>query len=163
RRYCPRRRRPNWCHGCWRRRRPDMAERMLRLHDASLSHPGKVRSVNEDSVFASPRDGLWAVADGMGGHANGQWASQAIVTALTEAALAGGFDDRGRITSEALHAANARIWEQAQGQGKQMGSTVTALLVQDGRFAVFWAGDSRCYLLRGGAIYRLTTDHSQVQ
>jgi serine/threonine protein phosphatase PrpC len=136
---------------------------MLRLHDANLSHPGKVRSVNEDSVFASPRDGLWAVADGMGGHANGQWASQAIVSALTEAALAGSFDDRARITSEALHAANARIWEQAQGQGKQMGSTVTALLVQDGRFAVFWAGDSRCYLLRGGAIYRLTTDHSQVQ
>jgi serine/threonine-protein phosphatase Stp1 len=140
-----------------------MADRALRIQDASLSHAGKVRAVNEDSVFANPRDGLWAVADGMGGHANGQWASQAIVAALAERPLEGDFDARARVASDALHLANSRIWEQGRSLGQSMGSTVTALLLQDGRFAVFWAGDSRCYLLRGGVFYRLTTDHSQVQ
>lgn len=141
-----------------------MAERSLRVHDASLTHAGKVRAVNEDAVLADVRAGVWAVADGMGGHANGQWASQAIVEALGQAAPVGGdFDARARAVSDALHAANARIWEQGRTIGKSMGSTVTALLLQGARFAVFWAGDSRCYLLRGGILYRLTTDHSQVQ
>ena len=139
-----------------------MADRSLRVHDASLTHEGKVRTVNEDAVLADARAGLWAVADGMGGHANGQWAAQAVVAALGQAA-AGDFDARARAVSDALHAANARIWEQGRTIGKSMGSTVTALLLQGARFAVFWAGDSRCYLLRGGTIYRLTTDHSQVQ
>jgi serine/threonine protein phosphatase PrpC len=142
-----------------------MAERSLRTYDASLTHEGKVRTVNEDAVLADARAGLWAVADGMGGHANGQWASQAIVAALDQGATGAGgdFDARARAVSDALHAANARIWEQGRASGKSMGSTVTALLLQGARFAVFWAGDSRCYLLRGGVIYRLTTDHSQVQ
>jgi serine/threonine-protein phosphatase Stp1 len=140
-----------------------MAERALRLRDANLSHPGKVRAVNEDAVFADLRDGLWAVADGMGGHANGQWAAQQIVQSLAQAPPAGGFEARTRTVAEALATANARIWEQTLELGQSMGSTVTALLVHERRFAVFWAGDSRCYLLREGAIRRLTTDHSQVQ
>jgi serine/threonine-protein phosphatase Stp1 len=140
-----------------------VTERHLRIHDASLSHEGKVRRVNEDAILANPRDGLWAVADGMGGHANGQWAAQTIVAALGQSAAEGDFEARAQAVSNALHAANAQIWEQGQSVGASMGSTVAALLLQGARFVVFWAGDSRCYLLRGGAIYRLTTDHSQVQ
>lgn len=144
-------------------RKNAMAEPGLRIHDAGLSHEGKVRDVNEDCILARPQDGLWAVADGMGGHANGRWASQAVIAALERTAAAGDYDTRTRQTSQALHAANARIWEQAQAIGRPMGSTVAALLLQDARYVVFWAGDSRCYLLRDGAIRRLTTDHSQVQ
>jgi serine/threonine protein phosphatase PrpC len=135
----------------------------LRIRDASLSHEGSVRTVNEDSLLARPADGLWAVADGMGGHSNGQWASQAVVAALQSASLAAGFDAAAQAAAEALHAANERIWREAQSLGKSMGSTVAALVLRDARFAVFWVGDSRCYLLRQGILYRLTSDHSQVQ
>jgi serine/threonine-protein phosphatase Stp1 len=140
-----------------------MSERSLRIHEATLTHEGKVRKVNEDSVLARGADGLWAVADGMGGHANGQWASRAVVEALEKAQLPGDYDSATRTTADALHAANARIWAEGASLGQSMGSTVTALLLHGRRFAVFWAGDSRAYLQRRGGLYRLTTDHSQVQ
>jgi serine/threonine protein phosphatase PrpC len=139
-----------------------MSERGLRIQDAGLSHVGKVRTANEDSIFTRKRDGLWAVADGMGGHANGAWASQAIVAAL-ETADGTNFDSRAQAASDALHRANAQIWAQGQANGASMGSTVAALMLHSARFVVFWAGDSRCYLLRDKTLYRLTTDHSQVQ
>jgi serine/threonine-protein phosphatase Stp1 len=140
-----------------------MADGRLRFHDATLTHPGKVRSDNEDSVLARPDGGLWAVADGMGGHSNGEWASAAITAALQAAALPADFDAAAAATAQAIHDANQRIWTEAQALGAPMGSTAVALLLRDTRFAVFWAGDSRCYLLRAGVLYQLTTDHSQVQ
>jgi serine/threonine-protein phosphatase Stp1 len=140
-----------------------MGELALRIRDASRSHEGKVREVNEDSILARSRDGLWAVADGMGGHANGQWASQTVVAALERTSDGGDYEARAHAAADALQAANTRIWEQAQVLGRPMGSTVAALLLHGSRFSVFWAGDSRCYLLRDGVIRRLTTDHSQVQ
>ncbi|CAN7248254.1 CPBP family glutamic-type intramembrane protease [Phenylobacterium sp. LjRoot225] len=144
-------------------RRVAMGQKDLRIHDAARCHQGKVREVNEDSVLARPREGLWAVADGMGGHANGQWASQTVVAALEQASGDGDEETRARAASDALHAANSRIWAQAQTVGRPMGSTVAALLLHGPRFVVLWAGDSRCYLLRDGVIRQLTTDHSHVQ
>jgi serine/threonine-protein phosphatase Stp1 len=138
---------------------PDLS---LKIRDAGLSHVGKVREINEDSILARSGDGLWAVADGMGGYAHGQWASETIISALQGIGGAD-FDGRARAVSEAVLAANTRIWAQSQSLGKSMGSTVAALLLEGSRYAVFWAGDSRCYLLRNKQITRLTTDHSQVQ
>lgn len=138
-----------------------MDDGSLRFHDAILSHPGKVRSDNEDQVLARPDQGLWAVADGMGGHANGKWSSKAITSALEAAVLPADFDDAAAAAAAAVHQANERIWTKSAGQ--PMGSTVVALLLRDNRFVVFWAGDSRCYLLRAGKLYQLTVDHSQVQ
>jgi serine/threonine protein phosphatase Stp1 len=138
-----------------------MDDGKLRLRDAILTHPGKVRSDNEDHVLARPDEGLWAVADGMGGHSNGKWSSKTIVNALDTVVLPGGFDEAAKAAAAAVHKANERIWLKAGGQ--PMGSTVVVLLLRDRRFAVFWAGDSRCYLLRGGKLYQLTVDHSQVQ
>jgi serine/threonine protein phosphatase PrpC len=139
-----------------------MIRRTLRIQDAGATHVGKVRGVNEDAILLRSREGLWAVADGMGGHAHGQWASQAIVAALEEAD-GDDFDAHVAAAAAALHDANARIWAEGEARGESMGSTVAALLVHGTRFAVFWAGDSRCYLLRDKTIHRLTTDHSQVQ
>lgn len=133
----------------------------LRLRDAILTHPGKVRSDNEDHVLARSEEGLWAVADGMGGHSNGKWSSKTIVNALDTVLLPADFDEAAKAAAGAVHKANERIWLKAGGQ--PMGSTVVVLLLRDHRFAVFWAGDSRCYLLRGGKLYQLTVDHSQVQ
>lgn len=135
----------------------------LRFTDASLTHPGQVRADNEDSLMARPADGLWAVADGMGGHSRGEWASAAITEALARADLPAAFDAAVEATARTIHAANLQIWNEAQGRGESMGSTAVALMLRASRFAVFWVGDSRCYLLREGALYQLTTDHSQVQ
>src|SRR5688500_9907857 len=55
----------------------------LRIDSAALSHEGRVRTNNEDAFCERPREGLWAVADGMGGHEHGEWASAAIADALT--------------------------------------------------------------------------------
>ena len=138
-----------------------MDDGSLRFHDATLTHPGKVRSDNEDHVLARPDQGLWAVADGMGGHAHGKWSSKTITTALEAAVLPGEFEEAAAAAAAAVHQANERIW--ARSASHPMGSTVVALLLRGNRFAVFWAGDSRCYLLRAGTLYQLTVDHSQVQ
>ena len=135
----------------------------LRFVDAARSDVGKVRTANEDSYLAAPSLGLWAVADGMGGHDNGQWASRAVVQSLEAAPLTGAFDEDSVSVADAIHAANARVHAEAEAHGRQMGSTAAGLLVRSGRFAVFWAGDSRVYLLRDSVLHRLTRDHSQVQ
>jgi serine/threonine-protein phosphatase Stp1 len=140
-----------------------MNAQSIRFVDAARTDPGKVRAANEDSHYASPTQGLWAVADGMGGHANGRWASNAVAECLAQAILTGDFDaDAGRV-ADAIHAANARVFTEAESLGKRMGSTAAVLLVAEGRFAVLWAGDSRVYLLRDGILHRLTRDHTQVQ
>lgn len=135
----------------------------LRFATTSITHPGVVRTANEDS-FASLEDrGLWAVADGMGGYAFGQWASTTVVSAIQAAALTGAFDADLAALSGAIHQANASIYSASQQQGRPMGSTAAALYLNDDQFACVWAGDSRIYLLRAGVLHRMTRDHTQVQ
>jgi serine/threonine protein phosphatase PrpC len=140
-----------------------MSDRPLRLRAAARSDVGRVRTANEDSFVESPDMGLWAVADGMGGHANGQWASGVIAAALNALTASGDFDADIRRIADAIHAANATIHERSLADGASMGSTAVALLVQDGFFSVLWAGDSRAYLFRDGALHQLSRDHTQVQ
>jgi serine/threonine protein phosphatase Stp1 len=128
-----------------------------------VTDPGRVRAANEDAFVAAPEFGLWAVADGMGGHVNGQWASRTVAQSLGNIAFADDFDADSLRVADAIHAANATIFAEASAAGKQMGSTAAALYMHDRRFAVLWAGDSRVYLLRDGALHRLTRDHTQVQ
>lgn len=135
----------------------------FRFNTVGVTHEGCIRKVNEDSHALRDDVGLWAVADGMGGHANGQWASSAIVSALQAATLTGDFDSDASAIAGALHAANGHIVATAQENGARMGSTVVALYMNERRFACFWAGDSRIYLLRGGVLHQLTRDHTQVQ
>lgn len=135
----------------------------VRIDSVSRSHVGAVRNNNEDSFCDREAEGFWAVADGMGGHERGEWASGVIAEALGRVTLPGDFDLGCRLVPEAIHDANARIWDEASGRGIQMGSTVVALLIAQGRFAVFWVGDSRAYLLRDGMLIQLTRDHTQVQ
>lgn len=135
----------------------------FRVDSAARSHEGRVRKNNEDSFCALPERGLWAVADGMGGHENGEWASAEIAQAIGELPEAASFEEGCQAIAGAIHHANARIWAEASLRGIQMGSTVVALLVRNTHFAVLWVGDSRAYLLRGGTLYQLSRDHSQVQ
>lgn len=135
----------------------------FRIQAIARTDQGKVRANNEDSFCDRGEDGLWAVADGMGGHENGEWASAEVVQAMASVHLPARFEDACQIIASALHRANARIWEEASDRGIQMGSTAVVLYLRGRQFAVFWVGDSRVYLLRGGTLHRLTRDHTQVQ
>lgn len=140
-----------------------MSQDRFRFDQSCVTHPGRVRSVNEDSFVARPEIGLWAVCDGMGGHENGQWASRTIVEQLEKVSWTGGMDVAAGAVARAIHQANATIFEEGQRLGKTMGSTTVALLVHGERFAAIWAGDSRIYVLRGGELHQLTRDHTQVR
>lgn len=135
----------------------------LRIDSAALTHEGRVRTNNEDAYCERPRDGLWVVADGMGGHEHGEWASAAIADALTMVVIPQDFDEACEAIADSIHGANRRIWRQAEQRGQQMGSTVVALFVQERRFAILWVGDSRAYLVRHSQIHQLSRDHTQVQ
>lgn len=137
--------------------------RKRQVIDAARTDTGLVRASNEDAFLARPADGLWAVADGMGGHEDGDWASAAIVRAIADARVSGDFEADCAAVARSIHAANDAIHRRADAQGLRMGSTVVALLLGDGSFAAFWAGDSRAYRLRDGELAQLTTDHTQVQ
>lgn len=140
-----------------------MTDFPLRVQSDARTHEGQVRELNEDNYCARETSGFWAVADGMGGHAHGEWASAVLVEKLQEAELPERFEEACRAVAERMYSANETIYAEAVKRGKQMGSTIVALLVQGRRFAVFWVGDSRCYLLRGGTMHQLSRDHSQVQ
>ncbi len=135
----------------------------LRCSTTSLTHTGLVRSANEDAFVAEENAGVWAVADGMGGHANGQWASCAIVEALGAARLQGAFDADVSILADTIQQANALIYSTAARQNVKMGSTAALLYLNRDRFVCLWAGDSRIYLLRAGVLHRMTRDHTQVE
>jgi serine/threonine protein phosphatase PrpC len=140
-----------------------MSEFALRPESGALSHEGRVRSDNEDSYFTGEEIGLWAVADGMGGHEKGERASAVVVEQLGRPVAATDFEEACVEIADRIHRANGLIYEEAEAQGAQMGTTVVALYARGRRFAIFWVGDSRSYLLRQGVLHRLSKDHSQVQ
>lgn len=125
---------------------------------------GKVRTLNEDSLLDRPDIGLWAVADGMGGHDNGDVASAMIVDALSQMNAFGSAPAYRDAVIAALKSVNAALVERAlERLSDVMGSTAATLLAYQDHYACVWAGDSRVYLLRGGQLRRLTRDHSVVQ
>ena len=134
----------------------------LRCATGVSTHQGQVRDNNEDGWFAAEEQGLWAVADGMGGHEKGEWASAAVVAELGRLALKGEFEDCCHEIAGALHSANAAI-QKAAATGKQIGTTAVVLFVRDRQFAILWVGDSRAYLLRAGVLHQLSRDHTQLQ
>jgi protein phosphatase/serine/threonine-protein phosphatase Stp1 len=136
-----------------------------RFHSWASTHPGTKRSHNEDSFVDRPDVGLWAVADGAGGHAAGEVASGMIADAL-EAIPAGlpasELLAQVRLAIERTHLA---LREEAARRGPDVmvASTVVVMLARGDHFACLWAGDSRAYLLRGGMLRQITRDHSLVQ
>ena len=125
---------------------------------------GCVRSVNEDSFLSRPEAGLWVVADGMGGHAAGDFASRTIVQQLYSVGLSGAPDDFQARFMDRLGRANDSIREHAETLGGgTIGATMVALLVQGADYACIWSGDSRIYRLRDGALQKQTKDHTEVQ
>ena len=135
----------------------------IQLHAAGVTDPGRVRAANEDAILVRNDASLWTVADGMGGHRGGKWASGQVRDALDRVELPGDFDTNLKRIEEAVRTANAVIAAAGERAGSHTGTTVVVLHILGTRFGIFWAGDSRIYLCRQGQTCLLTTDHTHVQ
>lgn len=129
----------------------------LRVQVGASTDVGRVREGNEDAYMV--RDPLFAVADGMGGHQGGEVASNLALERLERAT------DGGSDLADVVREANRAVFEQAaQDPGLAgMGTTLTAVRVQDERLHLAHVGDSRMYLLRDGRLERITRDHTVVE
>ena len=134
---------------------------------------GLVRANNEDNLYLDEKLGLLVVADGMGGHASGETASQLAVNIIRDyfqkaQAIIGDFDSSySEVTNKlksAIHLANIAVFEAAQSspQLTGMGTTIAAALLNGNKLSIAHIGDSRVYLIRAGNIEQLTDDHSIV-
>jgi serine/threonine protein phosphatase PrpC len=129
------------------------------------THPGGQRTVNEDRVLDRPEAGLWAVADGMGGHRSGEAAAERLVAALAGVVHgASGYGCLADIERE-VQRVNAGLYSDPDKNGERSisGATLVTLLIHEDHYACLWAGDSRAYLLRDGVLFAITRDHSVVQ
>lgn len=137
----------------------------MKITTATATHRGAVRELNEDAVLALQAEGLWAVADGMGGHDRGDLASSSVVEALTQMQRTEAFETSLENLNALLQIANRALLDTSEDspRHRQPGTTVAALLIQGTEGAVTWAGDSRVYRFRQGELEQLTRDHSQVQ
>jgi serine/threonine protein phosphatase Stp1 len=135
------------------------------FRSGAATHAGTANRLNEDAFVNRPDLGLWAVADGAGGHESGEVASAEVAGLLQTI-------DAGLSAAEMLvevrsrlEAAHARLHAEASryGAGATVATTVVVLLARDDHFACLWAGDSRAYLLRDHALIKITRDHSLVQ
>jgi protein phosphatase len=151
-------------------------------HLGRRTHVGMVRDLNEDSVFAleinriqqsfSQPLGVYAVADGMGGHAAGEIASGAIVNVIAQMALnelvpaqIAQEETKNHLNwlRETVEAANREVLGLRKAAGTDMGSTLVAAVLEGTNAYIAHVGDSRAYLINARGIQRLTTDHSLVE
>ena len=127
----------------------------ITFNSYGITHPGNKRDHNEDALLENPTLGLWAVADGMGGHEAGDYASQYTISSL---------DTLTKPTSLetirlALHEAHTHLRKQKE----TCGTTIALLLRNGAQGHIIWAGDSRVYRYRNQTLTQLTRDHSYVE
>lgn len=156
----------------------------LHLTVFGMTHPGRVRTNNEDAFVVADlgttervhamtasasfevgeRGVLAAVSDGMGGAQSGEVASTLALRALRVGMGEGSLDGAGAALQNSVKGANEHVWGFARATGKLgMGATLTAMLVHGGYAYIAEVGDSRAYLLRGDVFVQLTHDQSYVQ
>jgi serine/threonine protein phosphatase Stp1 len=129
------------------------------------THVGTVRRRNEDAVLARPDIGLFAVADGAGGHQRGDYASGSIITALNQLRPAVSGAQLAEEVGVVLQRLNRQFREQALSidSNAVIGSTVVVLMIVHDESCCLWAGDSRFYRFRGDELHQLSRDQSYVQ
>lgn len=151
----------------------------MRLEAYVRTDTGPVRENNEDNFLVDEEDGLFVVADGMGGHAAGEVASRVAVDTIRELLEGDPSPDETRLDRSvqdpadvlrerlryAMNQASYRIRKEAQATPAYsgMGTTLCVLLVEADQAHLAHVGDSRVYLIRDGQIMRLTRDHTVVQ
>lgn len=132
---------------------------------SAITHVGMVRKLNEDAYAERSDIGVWAVADGMGGHAAGEVASKAVMDAILGLGHANNFDEMHTAVKRSLKGANRHLLEQADNYDDERvpGATVVVLIIDGNQGAVVWCGDSRIYRCSDQQLVQLTRDHSHVQ
>ena len=142
----------------------------MELAVGARSDVGMIRSGNEDNFFAeaNERRGVFVVADGMGGHAAGEVASEMAVQIVARhlLSLSSVRDENASETlAQSMRDANRAIYDRmlAEVDKQGMGTTASVLVLSDNQFLIGQIGDSRIYLLRDGGLTQLTKDHSYVQ
>lgn len=131
---------------------------------ASYSHVGMVRQVNEDACLELTERGLWVVADGMGGHAAGDYVSNLIIDTLRQIPAPQELAEYVVALRTALAQVNEQVLQETARRGvSMMGSTVVLLATRGEQAVCLWAGDSRLYRLRDGQLEMISRDHSYVQ
>ncbi len=135
------------------------------VSSSGLTHTGHVRSRNEDSILVHEDENLWLVADGMGGHHAGDFASQTISRNMGLFKQQNSLENSILLLEENLLNSNAIIREKSSHLGKNttIGSTVVCAYIWQNFLFTFWAGDSRLYRFRDNKLERLTDDHSYVE
>jgi type VI secretion system protein ImpM len=134
----------------------------LSFRSAAATDVGRARGNNEDGFIERPEVGLWAVADGMGGHVHGEVASRMVCDALADFHPDGTFEEAIASASVRLRAVNDYLLRMAKSPDLSdvSGSTVVLLMLRGARSAILWAGDSRVYRWRAGELQQLSRDHS---
>lgn len=130
---------------------------------SSYSHVGCVRTLNEDACLELPDKQVWVVADGMGGHEAGDVASRTIVEYVLNVPPDASFGQFVENVENQIIAAHQSLTILGRQLGQIAGSTVVSLLGYGRHGLLMWAGDSRAYLYRQGALHQLTRDHSYVE
>ncbi len=138
----------------------------MRIRSCAISDVGRKRQKNEDSYLLNDTLNLYIVADGMGGHAGGEYASRIAITTIENRFRGAGesLSNAETLVADAIREASAKIMQKAEEDRalKGMGTTVVCLHI-DGKKAILGhVGDSRAYLFRDGALDQITEDHSLV-
>lgn len=135
----------------------------LSVISAAQSDAGIVRDHNEDALLEHPRAGVWAVADGMGGHSAGDIASAMAIDALSQLQPAGSLAEIADRVDDAMQRVNHELRTLARERGAHtIGTTIAVLIAHGQHVLIAWAGDSRIYRLRDGQLAQLSTDHALV-
>lgn len=136
-----------------------MSNSQLHWYCASFSHPGWQRSRNEDCLALDAAQGVFVLADGMGGHAGGDVASQLACQVVLEGLVA------QQPVRELVSAAHQQILHRGQQDIALhgLGTTLVTACVQGAQLQLSWVGDSRIYQVRRGQLTQLSRDHSLVQ
>lgn len=142
----------------------------MQIHVGAGTDTGRIRTGNEDNFFAEAdeRRGVFVVADGMGGHAAGEVASEMAVTIVSRNLLGlASVRDTGaaELVGKSLQEANRAIFDRmlAESDKQGMGTTASVMVLSDHGYLIGQIGDSRVYLYRDGALIQITKDHSYVQ
>jgi serine/threonine protein phosphatase PrpC len=125
---------------------------------AARTNPGRREGANEDTYGALTERSLWFVADGMGGHHNGNVASGLVRATMLERSGSMSLEESIQASHDSILAAG-----ESDAGMRDMGSTIVAVQIRGRSAHLAWVGDSRGYLLRRGVLERLTVDHSYLE
>jgi len=142
---------------------PEKVDSLIVSSDA-LTDIGNKRLHNEDAFYSSDEKGVWFVADGVGGHNAGDFASQSLVDAIAKFKPEANLDDSVETLEYIIQQTNDMLVDKAAGidEAAVIGSTIALLIVHKSNGVILWAGDSRIYRIRAEAVEQLTYDHSLI-